>query len=80
LLDDKDAEAASSVLPLPLRSIASRLRLKEPELFKGKTLKEAREFIRTLELIFALSIDVYRSDHKKVLYSVIFLAGEPRET
>jgi len=37
--------------------MAARLKLREPETFRGKTLKEARDFIRSLELIFAMSGD-----------------------
>lgn len=62
------------------RAVANKPRLKEPDPFKGKTLKEAREFIRSLELVFALSGEVYQRDREKVLYGVMFLAGEPRET
>jgi hypothetical protein len=64
----------------PRRGPVSRPRLREPDTFKGKTLKEARDFIRSLELVFALAPDVYSGDQEKVLYSVMFLAGEPRET
>ena len=31
--------------PMAYRGTSSRLRLKEPDTFKGKTLKEARDFI-----------------------------------
>ena len=60
LLEDKrDSEESSSVASYTLRPLANRPRLKEPNPFKGKTLREAREFIRLLELVFALSIDTY---------------------
>lgn len=62
------------------RGPASRPRLREPDTFKGKTLKEARDFIRSLELVFALAPEAYQSENEKVLYGVMFLAGEPRET
>lgn len=62
------------------RGPSSRPRLREPETFKGKTLKEARDFIRSLELVFALAPEAYPIETEKVLYGVIFLAGEPRET
>jgi hypothetical protein len=64
----------------PRRGPANRPRLREPDTFKGKTLKEARDFIRSLELVFALAPDAYSGDQEKVLYGVMFLAGEPRET
>lgn len=62
------------------RGPASRPRLREPDTFKGKTLKEARDFIRSLELVFALAPEAYQTEQEKVLYGVMFLAGEPRET
>jgi hypothetical protein len=53
--------------------------LKEPDTFKGKTLKEARDFIRSLKLVFALTPEAYSSEREKILYGVMFLAGEPRK-
>ena len=41
-------------------------------------MKEARDFLRTLELVFALARQTYASDYEKVLYSVMYLAGELR--
>jgi hypothetical protein len=64
----------------PRRGPASRPRLREPETFKGKTLKEARDFIQLLELVFTLALDVYSGDQEKVLYGIMFLVGEPRKT
>ncbi|KXL46432.1 MAG: hypothetical protein FE78DRAFT_30893 [Acidomyces sp. 'richmondensis'] len=61
-------------------SRAGLMKLKELELFRGRTLREARDFIRTLELVFALLGYTYSSEREKVLYSVMFLAGKPRET
>lgn len=66
--------------PAYRRGPSSRPRLKEPDTFKGKTLKEARDFIRSLELVFALAPEAYSSEREKILYGVMFLAGEPRET
>ena len=71
-----------SILAVPTLAASSsytknKLRLREPNRFKGKTLKEARKFIRSLELVFALSSSTYSDDAKRVLYSVIFLDGEP---
>ncbi|KAI7299780.1 hypothetical protein KC315_g17471 [Hortaea werneckii] len=65
-------------LPAP-QGRSGRLKLREPEPFKGKTLKEARDFVRTLELVFALAGDAYATDRERTLYGVMFLAGEPRE-
>ena len=60
--------------------LSNRPQLRKPEVFKGKTLKEAREFIHTLELVFALAPSAYSSDRNRVLYGVMFLASAPRET
>jgi hypothetical protein len=43
----------------PYRRYISRLRLRELDTFKSKTLKEARDFIRSLELVFTLTLDTY---------------------
>jgi hypothetical protein len=43
-------------------SLSNRPQLQKPEVFRGKTLKEAREFIHTLELVFALALSAYSSD------------------
>jgi hypothetical protein len=82
---DEDSRAGSvasfaASTQAPRRGPASRPRLKEPDTFKGKTLKEARDFIRSLELVFALAPDAYSAEQEKILYGVMFLAGEPRET
>jgi hypothetical protein len=66
--------------PASRRGPTSKPRLKELDTFKGKTLKEARDFIRSLELIFALAPRVYSLERKKILYSVMFLASEPHKT
>lgn len=66
--------------PVQSKGLATRPRMKEPDPFRGKTIKEARDFLLQLELVFALAADSYRSDHDRVLYGVMFLVGEPRET
>jgi hypothetical protein len=63
--------------PIVRRGILSRSCLKELDTFKRKTLKEARDFIRSLKLIFALTPKAYSLEYKKILYSIIFLIGEP---
>ncbi|KYG40373.1 hypothetical protein M433DRAFT_8887 [Acidomyces richmondensis BFW] len=45
-----------------------------------RSTSQARDFIRTLELVFALSGQAYSIEREKVLYGVMFLVGEPRET
>ena len=74
-----DASSSTSGTRVVRSGPSSKPRLREPETFQGKTLKEARDFVRSLELVFALAPDAYRSDREKVLYGVMFLAGEPRE-
>jgi hypothetical protein len=66
--------------PIVYRGTLSRPRLKELDTFKGKILKEARDFIRSLKLVFALAPKAYSSERKKILYSIIFLVGEPYKT
>ena len=61
------------------RNSGGRLKLKEPTPFEGKSIREARSFLRELELNFALSGDLYSIDKDKVLYGVMFLAGDPQE-
>jgi hypothetical protein len=62
------------------RGPISRPRLKELDTFKGKTLKEARDFIQLLELVFVLAPNAYSAEQEKILYSIIFLIGELRKT
>lgn len=79
--DDSGSNVGSSASAHAFRSSAAgKPRLKEPEVFRGKTLKEAGEFMQSLELVFALAPESYRGDREKVLYGVMYLAGEPRET
>ena len=65
---------------MPHKGYLSRPQLKELEIFKGKTLKEACDFIRSLELVFALAPDAYSTEQERILYSVMFLVGELRKT
>ena len=78
--DTRSSIGSAFESPILRREYASRLRLKELDIFKGKTLKEAREFICSLELIFTLALEAYSLERKKILYSIMFLAGEPRKT
>lgn len=61
------------------RRSGGRPRLREPPVFKGKTIKEARDFLTALELTFALMPDAYETDASRVLYGVMYLGGEPSE-
>jgi hypothetical protein len=78
--DSRSAAGSALSAQVSRKGPASRPRLREPDTFKGKTLKEARDFIRSLELVFALAPDAYGGEKEKILYGVMFLAGEPRET
>jgi hypothetical protein len=84
--DDLSEDGRSSQAPsarsthAEYSGLSNRPQLRKPEVFKGKTLKEAREFIHTLELVFALAPSAYSSDRNRVLYGVMFLASTPRET
>jgi len=66
--------------PIACRGTSSRLCLKEPDTFKGKTLKEARDFIQSLKLVFALAPKAYSLECKKILYGIVFLIGKLRKT
>ncbi|KAM0709942.1 hypothetical protein Q7P35_003986 [Cladosporium inversicolor] len=74
--DARSAAGSAFESPVLRRGHASRPRLKELDTFKGKTLKEAREFICSLELVFALAPEAYSLEREKILYSVMFLVGE----
>ena len=75
---DETSSYRSSVAP-PASSLSARPKLKEPKTFKGDTIKEARVFIRELEVIFALAKDSYQTEEEKVLYGVLYLTGDAHE-
>ena len=74
------SQAPSACSTHARRRLPNRLQLKEPNTFKGKTLKEAYNFIQSLELVFALLPNTYQEDREKVLYRVMFFASELRKT
>lgn len=51
-------------------------RIKEPKPFKGKSVREAREFIRAFKIIFANSPGAYASHHQRVAYAISFVQGD----
>jgi hypothetical protein len=55
-----------------------RRRFRDPEPFKGKTLKEATIFISSLKVIFQIDPISYETEREKVLFASTWLAGEPR--
>ena len=61
-------------------SMPNRLKLRTRDVFKGQTLTEAREFLRAIELVFTITKYSYTLEEEKVIYGVMFLAGEPRKT
>jgi hypothetical protein len=55
------------------------LKPKDPAEYKGRTLKEHREFFRSCEIAFRLLPLEFRLDKDKVLWAMQYLAGDPRE-
>jgi len=43
-------------------------------------LKEAQDFIQTLDLNFALALDLYPTQASRVLFGIMYLGREPNET
>jgi hypothetical protein len=60
------------------RAGPKRRRFRDPEPFKGKTLKEATIFISSLKVIFQIDPVTYETEREKVLFASTWLAGEPR--
>jgi hypothetical protein len=54
-------------------------RVKNPTLFNGNDLKEARLFIRELEIVFVLLGKTYKTDRSRVLYGIMWLVGDAHE-
>jgi hypothetical protein len=55
-----------------------RRRFRDPEPFRGKTLKEATIFISSLKVIFEIDPVTYETEREKVLFASTWLSGEPR--
>ena len=55
------------------------LKPKDPAEYKGKTIKEHREFIRSCEIAFRLLPQEFYTDRDKVIWSMQYLGGDPRE-
>ncbi len=58
---------------------APTLRIKAPPEYRGKNIKEHKDFIRACELVFRESPVVYRSDSAKVLMALPYLKGDPAD-
>ena len=57
---------------------SKRRRFRDPEPFKGRTLKEATIFLSSLKVIFEIDPVTYETEREKVLFASTWLAGEPR--
>jgi hypothetical protein len=55
------------------------LKPKDPSEYRGKNIKEHREFVRSCELAFRLLPQEFCTDHDKVIWSMQYLGGDPRE-
>lgn len=74
---DESASMLSAGAPHSQRG--SRPKMKDPKPFTGDSIKEAREFLRALKIIFANSGPEYSDDRSKVLYGVMWLAADAAE-
>ena len=63
----------------PTRHGRTGLRSKPPPEYRGKNIREHKEFIRACELVFRESPAVYRTDAAKVLMALPYLKGEPAD-
>lgn len=68
---------ASPTLPQPHPK--RTIKPKDPSEYKGKNLKEHREFVRSCEVAFQLLPHEFQQERDKVLWAMQFLAGDPRE-
>jgi hypothetical protein len=55
------------------------LKPKNPTEYRGKNLKEHREFFRSCEVAFRLLPQEFAQDNDKVLWAMQYLGGDPRE-
>jgi hypothetical protein len=51
------------------------VRMKDPEPFKARTIKEATTFLRQLETIFRINARDFESEERRILYASQFLTG-----
>lgn len=68
--------ASRTLTPPPPKRM---LKPKDPAEYKGKNLKEHREFFRSCEGAFLLLPQTFCYDEDKVLWAMQYLAGDPRE-
>jgi hypothetical protein len=55
------------------------LKPKDPAEYRGKTIKEHREFVRSCEVAFRLLPQEFDTNRDKVIWSMQYMGGEPRE-
>lgn len=55
------------------------IRIKDPPAYRGKNLKEHREFIRSCEIAFRVLPQEFLRDNEKVIWAMQYLEGDPRE-
>jgi hypothetical protein len=63
----------------PQRRGHAGLRMKPPPEYRGKNIREHKEFIRACELVFRESPVFYQRDAAKVLMALPYLKGEPAD-
>lgn len=75
--ESDDGDDPSHRRPPTLR--APSLRIKAPPEYRGKNIREHKDFIRACELVFRESPVVYQSDTAKVLMALPYLKGDPAD-
>lgn len=75
--ESDDEERSQSAYPQ--RRNHAGLRMKPPPEYRGKNIKEHKEFIRACELVFRESPVFYQRDAAKVLMALPYLKGEPAD-
>ena len=55
------------------------LKPRDPKPYKGGNLKEHREFIRSCEMAFELTLENFSTERQRVMWAMQYLEGDPRE-
>jgi hypothetical protein len=77
--DAESDDEGRSQSAYPQRRNHAGLRMKPPPEYRGKNIKEHKEFIRACELVFRESPVFYQRDAAKVLMALPYLKGEPAD-
>lgn len=77
--DDDSVSLGGSSVAQARSGHPGRPKVKDPKPFRGESIKEAREFIRHLKMVFVNS-NMEHDDRKKVLYSAMWLGGDAAES